>query len=105
MSQVLHIALNKLTPEQLEQVHTLELSMPQVRLLPVDASQAIYIIEAKLGPNQWEPVSQVYTEIEDLRSYYLDERDALSAKASLKALLRSNRKMQAMKLPIRVRKV
>jgi hypothetical protein len=96
-----------LTPEQMAVVAEAEQKLPaDVRLVAVKRTSAMYVLEAKLGPNEWRRVDQVYPEISDLKSFYRDGEACKTAKAALKGFLISNRlKPQIIKRPIRIRVV
>lgn len=94
-----------LTPEQMSVVSAAEAKLPaDVRLVAVRRASEIYVLEAKLAPNEWLRVDKVYPEIEDLKSYYRDADACKAAKAALKGFLISNKlRPQLKKRPIRIR--
>jgi hypothetical protein len=98
------VFLADLTSGQIAQIKRLEADITNIRLLPVKSSDELFVIEAKVAPNNWKPVHQVYTEVKYLASYYAEESAAVMAKSALKSNLR-HRKFKQTKLPIRVRKV
>jgi hypothetical protein len=66
----------------------------------------MYVLEAKLAPNEWLSVDKAYPEIEGLRSYFSDADACKVAKAALKGFLIHNKlKFQLKKRPIRIRVV
>ncbi len=102
---MLRFSLAYLSPEQMAQVKALEDKLDNVRLLPIGKEQEIFVLEAKMGPNEWQPVHLVYPEVEGLACCYFSENDAALAKSSLKSMLRRRGPLQHRKRPIRVRKV
>lgn len=94
-----------LTPEQMAVVAAAEKKLPaDVRLVAVKRTSEMYVLEAKLAPNEWLRVDQVYPEIEGLKSFFSDGEVCKAAKAALKGFLISNKfKPQLMKRPIRIR--
>jgi hypothetical protein len=107
MSQGDELEFADLTPEQMAIVAEAERKLPaEVRLVAVKRTGAMYVLEAKLAPNEWRRVDLVYPEIEDLKSFYRDGEACKAAKAVLKGFLISNRlKPQFIKRPIRIRVV
>ena len=63
-----------------------------------------FAIEAKMGPNDWRPIGEIYPQIE-LASSYREWDKAKSAKTRLKGLLLGPYKNQVKKRPIRIRKI
>lgn len=63
-----------------------------------------FMIEAKMGPNVWRPIGEVYPQIEQISSYR-EWDQAKYAKTRLKALLLGPYKNQVKKRPIRIRKI
>ncbi|MDJ0782844.1 MAG: hypothetical protein QNJ22_12795 [Desulfosarcinaceae bacterium] len=94
-----------LTTEQMAIVAAAEEQLPaDVRLVAVKRTSEMFVLEAKLAPNEWLRVDQVYPEIEDLKSFYSDGEACKAAKAALKGFLISNKlKPQLKKRPIRIR--
>lgn len=107
MNQDDELVYADLTPEQMAVVAAAEKKLPaDVRLVAVKRTSEMYILEAKLGPNEWLRVDQVYPEIEDLKSFFSDGERCKAAKAALKGFLISNKlKPQLKKRPIRIRVV
>jgi hypothetical protein len=105
MSQGDELEFAELTPEQMAVVAEAEQKLPaDVRLVAVKRSSEMYVLEAKLAPNEWQRVDRVYPEIEDLKSYYRDAEACKAAKAALKGFLISKKiKPQLKKRPIRIR--
>jgi hypothetical protein len=100
------ITMARLGPEQLEKLKALEAELGgEVRLLAVEKAASLYALEAKISPQAWIPVHQVYPEIEGLRGYYSDREEAAVTKASLKSLLRYATDIRERKRPIRIRKL
>lgn len=98
------IRMAQLNEEDIRAIRSLETRLGRVCLLAVEPRDAIYVLEAKMAPNLWKPVDQVYPEIEDLRAYYLDEESARISKSSLKRFLTAKDTKNG-KRPIRIRKV
>ncbi len=104
MSHTSRIA--NLKPEEIEAIKRLEESLGnRFCLLAVEKIESLYVLEAKIAPNVWEPVHKVYPQIEGLKAYYCSEEDAKLAKSSLKALLTGKLKGSLEKRPIRIRKI
>ncbi len=96
----------KLSEEEIKAIRSLERNLGgRFCLLAVEKADELYVIEAKLGPNNWERVDRVYPEIEGLKAYYTSKEDAHLAKSSLKSLLSGRLKGTLKKRPIRIRKV
>lgn len=107
MSQGDELVYADLTPEQMAVIAAAEEKLPaDLRLVAVKRTSEMYILEAKLGPNEWLRVDQVYPEIEGLKSFFSDAEVCKAAKAALKGFLISNKlKPQLKKRPIRIRVV
>lgn len=63
-----------------------------------------FALEAKMGPNHWQAIDEVYPQIE-LPSLYLIWDEAKSAKNRLKGLLLGPYRNQFKKRPIRIQKI
>jgi hypothetical protein len=63
-----------------------------------------FALEAKMGPNHWQAIDEVYPQIE-LASLYLSSDEAKSAKNRLKGLLLGPYRNQLKKRPIRIQKI
>ncbi|RLB17813.1 MAG: hypothetical protein DRG63_03235 [Deltaproteobacteria bacterium] len=100
-----NMKLARLKDEELEALQELERRLGDICLIAVEKTEAFYVLEAKVGPNTWKPVDEVYTEIEGLRSYYFDEDSARLSKGALKSLLASTDSLKRIKRPIRIRKI
>jgi hypothetical protein len=96
-----------LTTEEIEAIKHLENQLREgICLLAVEKHHAIYALEVKLAPNQWQRIDEVYPELEGLKAYYSDFDKASSAKAMMKSFLNTQKiKTQLKKRPIRIRKV
>ncbi|MBU2550895.1 MAG: hypothetical protein KKB20_20965 [Proteobacteria bacterium] len=94
-----------LTPQELAEIKALEARLGRVCLVAVRPVEAMYAVEAKLEPNVWVPVDQVYPEFENLNSYYQDREDAAATKTALKNLLRGRTDLKSRRRPIRVRRI
>ncbi|MEJ2638220.1 MAG: hypothetical protein P8010_01460 [Desulfosarcinaceae bacterium] len=107
MSQGDELEFADLTPDQMAVVAEAEQKLPaDVRLVAVKRTSEMYVLEAKLGPNDWLRVDQVYPEVENLKSFYRDGETCKAAKAALKGFLISNKlRPQLKKRPIRIRVV
>jgi hypothetical protein len=105
MNQGDELVYADLTPDQMAVIAAAEKKLPaDVRLVAVKRASEMYVLEAKLAPNEWLRVDQVYPEIEDLKSFYADGEVCKAAKAALKGFLISNKlKPQLKKRPIRIR--
>jgi hypothetical protein len=105
MKQENELVYADLTPEQMAVITAAEEQLPaDVRLVAVKRTSEMYVLEAKLAPNEWLRVDQVYPEIEGLKSYFSNGEACKTAKAALKGFLISNRlKPQLKKRPIRIR--
>ncbi len=99
------IRIAKLTEEQLAQIKEVEKKLENICLVAVERQDALFVLEAKLAPNHWELVSEVYPEIEGMSSYFSSKEDALLAKSSLKNLLKVLKARGVVKRPIRIRKL
>ena len=71
-----NLKMAALNTEDLEEIRSLEKKLGDICLIAVEKSDAIFALEAKVAPNVWEPVDQVYPDIENLRAYYADEKTA-----------------------------
>ncbi len=102
-----HFKIARISPESLAAIQELEQRLGEdICLLAVQkADDSRYRLEAKVSPNQWEPVDQVYPQIDGLKSEYSDPEAAHHAKAGLKSLLNSTRSYRAIKKPIRIKKI
>jgi hypothetical protein len=96
-----------LSPDDLETIRTLEKKLgPTIRLVAVETKDVLYALEAKLGPNQWQRVDEVYPVIKDIKAYYSEEDAAREAKGWLKGFLINNTlNPRPKKRPIRIRQV
>lgn len=99
------IKIAKLTEEQLAEIREIEKKFENICLVAVEKQDALFVLEAKLAPNHWELVSEVYPEIEGMNSYFSSKEDALLAKSSLKNLLKVLKSKGIVKRPIRIRKL
>ena len=94
-----------LSSKDIEAIRALEKELGDVCLVAVEKKDAIFLLEAKVGPNVWEPVDQVYPEIKGLKVFYSDEDTAKLAKSALKSLLNAKKSEQIQKRPIRINKI
>ncbi|HEC31127.1 MAG: hypothetical protein DRG59_07680 [Deltaproteobacteria bacterium] len=99
------IKIAELTEEQLAEIREIEKKFENICLVAVEKQDALFVLEAKLAPNHWELVSEVYPEIEGMNSYFSSKEDALLAKSSLKNLLKVLKSKGIVKRPIRIRKL
>jgi hypothetical protein len=64
-----------LSADDLETIRTLEKKLgPTIRLVAVETRDVLYALEAKMGPNQWQRVDEVYPVIRDIKAYYAEEK-------------------------------
>lgn len=95
-----------LPEEKIKNIRELESKLgDNICLVAMERAGAIYVLEAKLGPNLWERVDKVYPELESLKAYYVSQEDAHLTKSSLKKLLNGPAKQKFKKRPIRIRKI
>jgi hypothetical protein len=95
----------QINDEDLQTIRSLEKALGnRVFLVAVEGNEALYVVEAKLAPNVWQRVDEVYP-MENLRAYYDKKEDAFAGKASLKSLLNGRLKGKLQKRPLRVRQV
>jgi hypothetical protein len=96
-----------LSADDLETIRTLEKKLgPTIRLVAVETRDVLYALEAKMGPNQWQRVDEVYPVIRDIKAYYAEEDAAREAKGWLKGFLINNTlHPKPKKRPIRIRQV
>jgi hypothetical protein len=90
-----------------QDLRTLEKKLgPTIRLVAVETRDVLYALEAKMGPNQWQRVDEVYPVIRDIKAYYAEEDAAREAKGWLKGFLINNTlHPKPKKRPIRIRQV
>ena len=101
---MLNIKTAQLSASQLKAIRDLEKDLgDKVCLLAIEKEGALYALEAKLAPNQWQRIDRVYPEIENLQAFYGRQEDAHDAKAALKAYLNSPKARTLQKRPIRIR--
>jgi len=65
----------------------------------------MFVLEAKLAPNEWQQVDRVYPEIPQIKSFFRFEDDAKDFKAKLKNVIKQTNGVKENKKPIRIRKV
>lgn len=96
-----------LSPEEIATIKSLEKKLgDDISLVAVKSTAVLYVLEAKLAPNQWLRVDRVYPQIEQLKAYYSDYNHAKEAKAALKRFLINNKlSANIVKRPIRIRQV
>ncbi len=101
------IKIARLSPEDIAVIRALERKLgDNICLVAVEKKEVIYALEAKLAPNQWRRVDQVYPEIEGLKAYFSDYDKAKDAKNSLKSYLLSPKaKRLFKKYPLRIRQI
>ena len=101
------LTIATLSPEDIETIQRLEKKLgPDIRLVAVEAKDVIYALEAKMAPNEWQRVDEVYPQIKDFKAYYAAYENAKTAKGWLKDILNSNRfNPKPKKRPIRIRQV
>ncbi len=96
-----------LSPEDVETIRRLEKKLgPSIRLVAVEAKDVIYALEAKMAPNEWRRVDEVYPQIQGMKAFYAEHDDAKTAKGWLKGFLINNTlDPKPKKRPIRIRQV
>ena len=95
-----------LNEEKLKDIQALEKDLGEnICLVALEKTGSLYVLEAKIAPNVWERVNEVYPELENLKAYYTSKEDAHLTKSSLKKLLNSKKKQSLNKWPIRMRKI
>ena len=100
-----NLKIAELSSEYLEAIKELEKRLGDICLIAAEKIREVFVLEAKLGPNIWEPVDKVYPEIKGLKAVFFDEEDAKTSKAALKSLLNSREQFKHKKRPIRIRKI
>lgn len=101
---MLDLKIARLTPRDIEAIRAFEKTLDaRVCLVAVEHEAALYVLEAKLGPNDWQRVDTVYPEIEGIRAYFTDPEAARLAKSALKSFLLSKKAAALIKRPIRIR--
>jgi len=107
MSGLNDLKIAALSREDLETIKALENKLgPNIRLVAVENKDVLYAMEAKMAPNEWQRVDEVYPEIKDLKAYYTDQDAAREAKGWLKGfLINNNLNPKPKKRPIRIRQV
>jgi hypothetical protein len=97
----------ELSQEDLETIQQLEKKLgPDIRLVAVESKDVLFVLEAKMAPNNWERVDSVYPEIGGINAYYANQDLAKEAKGWLKGFLINNKlSPKPKKRPIRVRQV
>ncbi len=101
------IKIARLSPEDIAIIRVLEQKLGNnICLVAVEKKEVIYALEAKLAPNQWQRVDQVYPDIEGLKAYFSDYDKAKDAKSSLKSYLLSPKAKRLFKKhPLRIRQI
>ncbi len=99
------LKMAQISSSELEEIKALEKKLGDICLIAVERSDAIYVLEAKLGPNDWEAVDKVYPEIEKLRAFYGDEETAKLSKGALKSFLNASKDFKDKKKPVRIRRI
>lgn len=107
MSGLNDLKIATLSPEDLKTIKALENKLgPDIRLVAVENKDVLYTIEAKMAPNEWQRVDEVYPEIRGIKAYYTDQDAAREAKGWLKGfLINNNLNPRPKKHPIRIRQV
>jgi hypothetical protein len=101
------IKIARLEEKDIKTIQDLEKKLgDDICLVAVAKKNVLYAIEAKMAPNEWRPIDQVYPEIESLKTYYGDYEKAKTNKAALKTFLIHNQtKLSLKKRPIRIRQI
>ncbi|MGD8251828.1 MAG: hypothetical protein PVH30_02750 [Desulfobacterales bacterium] len=98
------LRIARLSQKDIEAIRECEKTLDRaVCLVAVEKGKALYVLEAKLGPNQWQRIDRVYPEIEGITAYFSDPEAAKTAKSSLKTFLLSGKTRSLIKRPIRIR--
>ncbi|MGD8387093.1 MAG: hypothetical protein PVG49_08120 [Desulfobacteraceae bacterium] len=94
----------RLDEEEIACIRRLEADLgDRVCLLAVE-KQPLFVLEAKVGPNAWQNIQEVYPDLH-LGGTYLEREEAHLVKASLKTLLLGAWKGRLKKRPVRIREV
>jgi hypothetical protein len=101
------IRMASLDEQDIKIIQELEKKLgPDICLVAVEKKSVLYALEAKMAPNDWQRVDEVYPEIESLKAYYHDYDVAKANKAALKTFLIHNQtKRNIKKRPIRIRQI
>ncbi len=101
------LKIAQLSQKDLETIRALEKKLGDgIRLVAVEKEDVLYALDAKLGPNKWQRVDEIYPEIKNLKAYFKDYEKAKRAKADLKNFLITNKIKPALKKrPIRIRQI
>jgi hypothetical protein len=107
MSGLNDLRFAALSPEDLDTIRALEKKLgPGIQLVAMETKAVLYVLEAKMAPNQWQRVDTVYPEIKGINAYYAAEEAAREAKGWLKGFLINNKlSPRPKKRPIRIRQV
>lgn len=101
---MLDLKIARLSQKDVQAIRTFEKTLDaDVCLVAVERGEALYVLEAKMGPNKWQRVDSVYPEIEGIRAYYNDPDEARTSKSALKTFLLSGKAGLLKKRPIRIR--
>ena len=93
----------KLHENYLTRIRDLENEIdPDICLLAIKRPH-LFILEAKLAPNHWESIKEVYPET-GFKAFYTDFESAKTAKSELKLFFKGQNK-EFKKRPIRIRKI
>jgi hypothetical protein len=95
----------ELSRETIQTIRDFEKQLGDICLIAVHKADALFVLEAKMAPNEWMRVDEVYPEIENLKAYFSDEDTAKLAKGALKSFLGSHKDYKKKKRPIRIRKI
>jgi len=68
------------------------------------SDQPLFVLEAKLGPNNWQTVTAAYPSA-DISSYFSDRDTAKRAKSNLKSMLLGPWRGRFNKRPLRIREL
>ena len=99
------LKMAQISSSELEEIKALEKKLGDICLIAVEKSDAIFVLEAKIGPNEWKSVDKVYPEIERLRAFYGDEETAKLSKGALKSFLNASNDFKGRKKPVRIRRI
>ncbi len=101
------LTIADLSKADLKTIQRLEKKLvPNIRLVAVENKGVLYVLETKMGPNLWERVDTVYSEIKGIKAYYTNLEVAKEAKGWIKGfLINNNLSPKPQKRPIRIRRM
>ena len=107
MADLDDVKIANLNAEDIKTIQALERKLGAgICLVAVEKKDVLYVLEAKLAPNQWQRVDKVYRDIQDLKAYFNNYESARETKTALKRfLIQQQKKRKLAKRPIRIRQV